>query len=328
MDTINFKLIDAKCAVFQETTDPKTNASPGQPPYLKTTESGQAESLEEMKTIPTKPNGVYLGFAFEFNYHLLAERPIQKAYICDINPRMLALYEDIERLVVQHEDRNAFVKTLRSELSTYSEYYFGLSEPIEEVLTHLTTLEHSWLASDRKYETIRNLYLNDKIVHLSLNLGGSSVPFQELAQELRRNEWILDCVYLSNIPEWLHNSRNLDALENNLGLILSTDTVLIDAKKEFWESGMPKVRITHNPQTKLPDFRPSKKRRKTTVVSRGARAPIFMHRPTLSLNFSPAPLGIETTRVQKPSTSQQAQLPPTMSDKVQHLIAEIGDMRQ
>jgi len=278
MESINFKLIGSECASSQAAADYRTNASPGQPPYLKSTESGHAESLEEMRAIPAKDNGVYLGFAFEFNYHLLAERPVQKAYICDINPRMLALYEDIERLVVQHEDRNAFIKALRSELSTYSEYYFGLSEPVEEVLTHLTTLEHSWLASDRKYETIRGLYLNHKIVHLSLDVAKDRARFEEIAQELQRNRWVLDCVYLSNIPEWLYNSRNLDALENNLGLILSTDTVLIDAKKEFWESGMPKVRITRDPMAKLPNFNPNK-RRKTRVLSRRGLTPRIMPLP-------------------------------------------------
>ena len=278
MDNINFKLIGSECAAFQATADHRTNTSPGEPPYLKSTESGHAESLEEMRAIPAKDNGVYLGFAFEFNYHLLAERPVQKAYICDINPRMLALYEDIERLVVQHEDRNAFIKALRSELSTYSEYYFGLFESVEEVLTHLTTLEHSWLASDRKYETIRGLYLNHKIVHLSLDVAKDRARFEEIAQELQRNRWVLDCVYLSNIPEWLYNSRNLDALENNLGLILSTDTVLIDAKKEFWESGMPKVRITRDPMAKLPNFNPNK-RRKTRVLSRRGLTPRIMPLP-------------------------------------------------
>lgn len=282
MENINFKLTSSECAAFQTTADHRTNASPGEPPYLKSTESGHAESLEEMKVILTKPNGVYLGFAFEFNYHLLAERPVQKAYICDINPRMLALYQDIERLVVQHEDRSAFIKAFRSELSTHSEYYFGLSEPVEEVLTHLTTLEHSWLASDRKYETIRGLYLNNKIVHLSLDVAKDRARFQEISQELQRNQWVLDCVYLSNIPEWLYNSRSLGGLSDNLGLIMSADTVLIDAKKEFWESGMPKVRITRDPMTKLPDFKPSKKQRKTKVLSRRIHVPRYEPYPALS----------------------------------------------
>ena len=275
MESINFNLTATKHTTFQETADHRTSAAPGEPPYLKTTESGHAESLEELKTIPSKDNGVYLGFAFEFNYHLLAERPIQKAYICDINPRMLALYEDIERLVLQNEDRNAFIKAFKSELGTHSEYYFGLSEPLEEVLTHLTTLEHSWLASDRKYETIRELYRNHKIVHLSLNVGGSNVQFQEIAQELQKNRWVLDCVYLSNIPEWLYNRGSLDTLKDNLGFIISADTVLIDAKKEFWEAGMPKVRITRG---ELPDFKPNK-RRKTRVLSRQGFAQRFTPYP-------------------------------------------------
>ena len=304
MENINFKLADSKCAAFQTTADHRTSASPGEPPYLKSTESGHAESLEEMKTIPTKADGVYLGFAFEFNYHLLAERPVQKAYICDINPRMLALYQDIERLVVQHEDRSAFIKAFRSELSTHSEYYFGLSEPVEEVLTHLTTLEHSWLASDRKYETIRGLYLNHKIVHLSLDVAKDRARFQEISQELQRNQWVLDCVYLSNIPEWLYNSRSLGALSDNLGLIMSADTVLIDAKKEFWESGMPKVRITRDPKTKLPNFNPNKRRR-VSALSRRTHVPKYEPYPALPLHH-PLELG---------NTSSKQQLVPFTLDE-------------
>lgn len=307
MENINFKLTSSEHAAFLTTVDYRTRAAPGEPPYLKSTESGHAESLEEMKAIPTKANGVYLGFAFEFNYHLLAERPIQKAYICDINPRMLALYEDIEKLVLQHEDRNAFIKAFRSALSTHSEYYFGLSEPLEEVLTHLTTLEHSWLASDRKYETIRGLYLNHKIVHLSLDVAKDRAQFEEIAQELQKNQWVLDCVYLSNIPEWLYNSGSLSALRNNLGLIISTDTVLIDDKKEFWETGMPKVRITRDPMAKLPDFNPNK-RRKTRVLSRRSHAPRYEPYPALSLH---RPLELGTT------SSKQAQFPfSTLNDSL------------
>ncbi len=307
MENINFKRTSSTCAAFQTTTDHRTSTSPGEPPYLKSTESGHAESLEEMKAIPTKDNGVYLGFAFEFNYHLLAERPVQKAYICDINPRMLALYEDIERLVVQYEDRNEFIKAFKSELGSHSEYYFGLTEPLEGVLTHLTTLEHSWLASDRKYETIRNLYLNHKIVHLSLDVAKDRAQFEEIAQELQRNRWVLDCVYLSNIPEWLYNSGSLGALSDNLGLIMSADTVLIDAKKEFWETGMPKVRITRDPVAKLPDFKPSK-RRKTRVLSRRSYTPSYEPYPASSLHLS---LKFRTTSNKKP------RLPSIMFDKDQ-----------
>ncbi|WP_316356212.1 hypothetical protein [Candidatus Neptunichlamydia sp. REUL1] len=61
MKSINFKLIGSECASSQAAADYRTNASPGKPPYLKSTESGHAESLEEMRAIPAKDNGVYLG---------------------------------------------------------------------------------------------------------------------------------------------------------------------------------------------------------------------------------------------------------------------------
>lgn len=252
----------------------------GEPPYLMTTEEGHKEGLQALSFYPEKENGIYLGFAFEFNYHVLATRNVQKAYICDINPRMHTLYAWVQKNVIETSDRAEFLRKFEHELTSKPHYYLGNTSSGREVIEHFTSKEFSWLYKDRTYTAIRELYLAGKIVHLELNLSEDQETFQNLALSARQHGQVFDVIYLSNIPEWIYRSGSLEKMIANLEILISPKTILVDAKQKYWETGAPVVRVTSNLlQDGLPNFKPNPKRRPE-------RKPLPSERTFTSLSFN------------------------------------------
>lgn len=238
--------------------------SPGDPPYLMTTETGHKEALKEIFALPTPSNGVYLGFAFEFNYHVLAKREVQKAFICDVNPRMHSLYQWIAQTIVNIPDRKVFLEKFEAELNQHPDYYLRFPATAQETIEHFISHRWSWLYSDANYAQIRQLYCEGKIEHRYLNLTDKTGQFQDLGNWARDNGYIFDIVYLSNIPEWIWNAgyHHIQTMQENLKALLSPSTMLVDAKKERWETGAPKVRMTTDVSKEgFPSFRPPKRGR-------------------------------------------------------------------
>ena len=256
--------------------------APGEPPYLMTTEEGHEAGLQALSSYPEKENGIYLGFAFEFNYHVLATRNVQKAYICDINPRMHTLYAWVQKNIIETSDRTEFLRKFEHELTSNSDYYLGYTSTGREVIEHFTSKEFSWLYKDSTYATIRQLYLAGKIIHLELNLSADQATFQNLALSARQNGQVFDVIYLSNIPEWIYRSGSLEKMKANLATLITPETILVDAKQKYWETGKPVVRVTPNLiQDGLPRFKPNPKRRPE-------RRPLPTERTFPSLSFNPA----------------------------------------
>ena len=140
-------------------------------PYILTTEVGQPAALEFIRSINPLKNGLYLGFAFEFNYHLLAERPFELAWICDVNSRMHTLYKFIETTIVTTPNRDSFIEAFRKELFEKGDHYFSYEGGFaEKVIAHYLNEKFSWLHSEEKFLRIRSLYMERKIHHVNLNL--------------------------------------------------------------------------------------------------------------------------------------------------------------
>ena len=258
------KELEEKISPPDVTPKPSLNRdSPGDPPYLMTTETGHKEALKEIFALPTPSNGVYLGFAFEFNYHVLAKREVQKAFICDINPRMHTIYNWIAKTIVTAKDRKDFLEKFEAELNKHPEYYL-CSSTTQETIEHFISHRWSWLYSDKNYAQIRQLYFEGKIEHRYLNLTDKTGQFQDLGNWARDNGYVFDIVYLSNIPEWIWNAgrHHIQTMQENLNELLSPSTLLVDAKKERWETGAPKVRVaTDVSKQGFPSFRPPKRGR-------------------------------------------------------------------
>lgn len=217
-------------------------------PYVMTTEVGQAEALKMISSYPKKENGLFLGFAFEFNYHLLAERSVNHAFICDINKRMHTLYHFIAKTIVVSETRESFLQALQIEFEENKEDYFGFSDGVEKVFEYFTRTGYSWLSSDEKFLNIKQLYLDKKIHHLNLDLEKDSKFFEELKKWAADKDYVFDSVYVSNIPEWIVQTGNISSVKENLLKIVTPKTLFIDAKLTGERGQGPVIRITTNIQ--------------------------------------------------------------------------------
>lgn len=216
-------------------------------PYILTTEIGQLAALEKLRSLPPLQEGLLLGFAFEFNYHLLAERAIKFAWICDINKKMHDIYNFIQRTIITSDSRKDFIEAFRKEIEENEESYFGFSgDCAAKVIEYYLNQEFSWLHSDEKYSRIRNMYLNQQIHHVHLDLAQDSSFFADLKKWADFNKYTFDVIYVANIPEWLQrrDSRMVAKMKANLLKIMSPETKLVDAKQVIFESGEPEIRIT------------------------------------------------------------------------------------
>ena len=235
-----------------------------EPPYILTSEVGQLDALELLRPINPLKNGIYLGFAFEFNYHLLAERPFELAWICDINSRMHTLYKFIETTIITTPTRDSFIEAFRKELFEKGGYYFSHEGGFaEKVLAHYLNEKFSWLHSEEKFLRIRSLYREHKIHHVNLNLVEDSGYFAQMKMWADDAGFRFDTVYVSNIPEWVQRSDMVSVarMKANLLKIVSPETNFIDARQPNFESGEPKIRLTRGiyDAESFPDFSPPRR---------------------------------------------------------------------
>lgn len=258
-------------------------------PFLLTTETGHPEIFQALSEIPQRDNGVYFGFAFEFNYHILSRRKFQKAYICDIHPVMMNLYQWVEKTVKETASRMEFIEKFQVELFVNKKKYFPEIESIsdemlvgylQDVIGSYTTLEYSWLFDDNSYANVRTLYRGGHIQHLSLNLARDTKKINEIATNMNHDNLKFDLVYISNIAEWVlfKDNDHFDEMIENLQTFVSEGTILVDSKREKPFTGFAASRIRRGT---LPDFRFSQAD-EDNILSRNKRKRRTLSRSTTS----------------------------------------------
>jgi len=253
-----------------------------EPPYILSSEIGQLEALQTLASYPLKQDGLYLGFAFEFNYHVLARRPAAMAWICDINKRMHDLYQFIGTTIVKSADRQEFLQSFQEELSKKGWHYFGMDDQhaAKNVILHQTSHAFSWLCSDESFIVIQKLYQEGRIRHEYVDLARNPQFFARLKLWATENEKTFDAIYVSNIPEWLtrEDTRLITQMKANLLKIMSSDTIFIDAKQQAFESGSPVIRLSSGIQEAqaFPSFATPRRQKKSipSFLQRAPRAPI------------------------------------------------------
>ncbi len=92
--------------------------------------------------------------------------------------------------------------------------------------------ETSWLYTDDRYEYLRELAVQDKIVVITESICETST-FTAICKILRDNMLQLDTVYISNIAAWMfsHDDQN-SFLSTIRQLIFDQQTLVIDAYRE------------------------------------------------------------------------------------------------
>ncbi len=237
-------------------------------PYIICNEKGIEETLQKISQEPEKEHGVYLGFAFEFNYNVLVQRCVECAFICDIDGKLNQLYHWVEKTICQVKSSRDFLDLFRTMLSENSSFYFGIGwDGTEEVIDHFSKTEYGWLSSESKFTKIQSLYREGKIKHLNINLIKDCQTFEAIGAWMTKHHYTLDVLYISNIPEWIEGMQERERLRENIMNILCQDTILIDAKKiPDKGGGWPVQRVSKGiiSEKDLPNFlpEPSHKRKR------------------------------------------------------------------
>ncbi|MBF5059509.1 hypothetical protein [Candidatus Neptunochlamydia vexilliferae] len=224
-------------------------------PYIITSEIGQTDAIKTIIQKSSKKKGVLLGFAFEFNYNLLANGlEVDQAIICDIDEKMHELYQFIAKTIVRTPTKEEFLKAFKTELENRCSYY-NTGREAEEVIEYYTLQAHSWLSTGPGFKKVRTLYQEKRIHHRNLNLFSDKDYFKKVATWAEKCQYIFKVIYVSNIPEWAYRQNKLSEMTTNLQWLLSPETIFVDTKQEMWESGKPKIRFFQG--TKLPSSRPN-----------------------------------------------------------------------
>lgn len=231
-------------------------------PFLLTTETGHPGIFQAIDKVAEDEESHYLGFAFEFNYNLLARRKFKKAYICDIAPCMAHLYGWVQDAVMRTDSRKEFMAQFQEELFVHHDRYFPeldmvsdkmLIAYLQDVFTHYATYDYSWLRDDASYSRVRALYQNGQIVHFKLNLAQDTGTITALAQEASRLGRVFGVLYITNIAEWVRfkDNDNYDTMIQSLELLLSKQTLLVDSKRAKPFKGLAASRLSVG---EIPDF--------------------------------------------------------------------------
>lgn len=208
--------------------------------YPTCNEAGQAKTLSDIPpSVSTQRKKLHLGFSISFNHDLIAHRQPEFAIVADIAPRALKYYEDFSTILVSCSSRQQFAEMMQTHLEKHSKEYFSCEPPITFLcdLTTELTREGSWLFTDKGFETVKAMHVENRIYYVKLNLIDEE-KFATLSKWITEEELHLDTVYVSNIPEWLHPSNAVASPAarsylDNIRSLLKPTTYVVDAFKRF-----------------------------------------------------------------------------------------------
>ncbi len=230
-------------------------------------ELGQTEVLEKLN--PSRSNGIHLGFSCWLNFDILAERKTPFAILCDFDPNMVALLDLMEQAIQRSKTPEEFMKNFWSNLSSQTELKFqgflGLDGSLIDYKIFYNQMnEKGWLSSQEKFQTIKEMYAQDRIIHRLLDITDEE-SFDKINKWAKNHSLAFDTLYTSNIPEWLYSSNiNTDKMHKNTEKIIDPQTIVITAQKlnQLGKEG-PKLSLTSGRHPKV-RYQPRKKTRSRT----------------------------------------------------------------
>jgi len=200
--------------------------------YITTNESNPLETQEILKKHPIKVNSCHIGFSGWHNLDIMAERHSSYGVICDFNPKNALLLEETLRLVRLSESREEFLKKMGPYLEKNRRVFSpniangGICVcPFEETNRQLDT-PGSWLSSDRSYQHIRRLALEDKVALVTEDVRNTAT-FKKLVALLRRENLVVDTLYMSNIPQYMKERKHRLDYTESVRTLIEDETLVI-----------------------------------------------------------------------------------------------------
>lgn len=249
--------------------------------YFMCNEEKQDVVIEELGCYDKKEKSIHIGFSSWFNFDILATRDPSIAVIGDISPKMIDYLDLIKTVILRSANRASFLKNLTEELN-YQSAYFGLpKEGAVFFFENELDRKESWLFSDEKFDVIKHMYEDDKIMHVKWNICDVQM-FLKVQRLITENGLSVDTVYVSNIYEWLKSADEQSSFKRNLKMILEVDSLLIDAFNSLSSEVKvgPPLRITRK-ESIHSDGLPSFEKERPVKRRRLIQPPVYEHRHRL-----------------------------------------------
>lgn len=200
--------------------------------YVLCNEMGQGEILSQLT--PSRSNGMHLGFACWMNFDILAERNTPYAILCDYDENMIALLNLMKKTILQSNTPEEFMCQFWDELSSREELNFtsfiGIDTHVDRAQFEEQMREKGWLSTPEKFQFVKEMYLEGRILHRQLNVADTTA-FDQLKAWADSHRLVFDTIYTSNIPEWLFHSRgDLQAMMANVERLMDPQSIAITAQ--------------------------------------------------------------------------------------------------
>ncbi|WP_367606147.1 hypothetical protein [Legionella sp. W05-934-2] len=230
--------------------------------YLNTNELGASTSYRKLGLFPPIYQPLHFGFSGLHNFDIIAKRQSSRAVICDINPENALFISYVLKALTRCKDRLSFIENITQYMKKHCyegnrtnvqrdpflnvvapkslKFCLNVSNqyPYNEECDHYSVFdemklelkrETSWLYDESRFNHLRRLALEDKIVLITESICEPNT-FLALCKVLKDNMEQIDTLYLSNIAQWMHQQSDRDAFLKTVKILLSDqNTIIIDA---------------------------------------------------------------------------------------------------
>lgn len=174
-------------------------------------------------------NGVHIGVGIGGSLDIVALRHSKRVIIADYGAKNKECIELMRLLFLQNPGQNRieFAASLINELKKQS-YIIGedfFNRSLVNRLKDQLNLPTSWLSSDESFDRIKNLFLEGKIVALTIDLTNED-KFETLARILKSNQLEVDTIYLCNSSHFIPENRQ-ELFARSLNQVMHDKTFLI-----------------------------------------------------------------------------------------------------
>jgi hypothetical protein len=194
-------------------------------PFILSNEQFQEETLLALLEIPRPENGVHIGWSVEMNYKILVTRRPKIAFLCDISFKVIEFYELFKKLVLSAKSGAEVLENLPKALSENRQLLrFGFYK--DHQMKELIRRYAIFLLPSDNFAYLQRMYNEKRIKHLFLNVADQEERFFLLANALKKEAYVVDTIYTSNIIDVIRNKK---AAEENLKQLFDLHTLHIYA---------------------------------------------------------------------------------------------------
>lgn len=174
----------------------------------------------------SKPaNSCHIGCGGWHNFDIMSLRKSDYGVIFDYFPQNKYFIDITLKLIVQSENRFNFIERMNEYLKFNK---IPLDTSHDRIRTEINR-EGSWLSSDKLYEHIKSLALQNKIATFTGDTLNEKV-FRSLSSLLKESNYNIDTVYLSNIRAFIRESDKPKFI-NSISSIVQNDTLVVHCPK-------------------------------------------------------------------------------------------------